>query len=65
MERTKLVTVLEPVRSRDTHAHVPHTTLFSYLTKVVDPNVRASIDGLPFAIEGYRRAKKHPNIEVW
>ena len=66
MERTQTGTVLEPVRSGDTHAHVPPTMLFSYLTKLVDPNVRACIDGLPFAIEGNQREKKkHLNIEVW
>ena len=61
----KLVTVLEQVRSGDTYGDVPPATIFSYLTKLVDPKVRYCIDGLPFAIEGYQRAKKHPNMEVW
>ena len=53
----KLVTVLEQVRSGDTHADVPPATIFSNLTKLVDAKVRTSIDGLPYSIEGYQRAK--------
>ena len=32
-------------------------TKFAYLTELVDPRVRAEIDGLPFTTEGYERAK--------
>ena len=32
-------------------------TKFSYLKKMVDGKVRALVDGLPFTIEGYERAK--------
>ena len=32
-------------------------TKFAYLKELVDPKVRAEIDGLPFTTEGYERAK--------
>ena len=32
-------------------------TKFSYLKEFVEPKVRKSIDGLPFTVEGYNRAK--------
>ena len=35
----------------------PQVTKFSYLKELVDPKVRVLIDGLPFSIEGYQRAK--------
>ena len=36
---------------------VPGVTKFSYLKELVEPNVRTLIDGLPFSMEGYERAK--------
>ena len=33
------------------------TKPFAYLKELVDPKVRAEIDGLPFTTEGYERAK--------
>ena len=36
---------------------VPGLTKFSYLKELVEPNVRTLIDGLPFSMEGYERAK--------
>ena len=38
-------------------ADVAAITKFSYLKELVDPKVRSTIDGLPFATEGYERAK--------
>ena len=38
-------------------AQVSRITKFSYLKELVDPKVRNAIDGLPFSIEGYERAK--------
>ena len=38
-------------------AQVSPITKFSYLKELVDPKVRNAIDGLPFSIEGYERAK--------
>ena len=32
-------------------------TKFSYLKELLEPQVRSSIDGLPFTTEGYERAK--------
>ncbi|KAK3743472.1 hypothetical protein QZH41_003295 [Actinostola sp. cb2023] len=38
-------------------ASVAGVTKFSYLKELVEPSVRATIDGLPFSTEGYERAK--------
>ena len=38
-------------------ADIPAVTKFSYLKELVVPKVRISIQGLPFATEGYERAK--------
>ncbi|XP_068739951.1 uncharacterized protein [Montipora capricornis] len=38
-------------------ADVPQITKFSYLTELLEPRVRITVDGLPFTIEGYERAK--------
>ena len=38
-------------------AEVSATTKFSYLKELLLPSVRLYIDGLPFTIEGYERAK--------
>ena len=32
-------------------------TKFAYLKELVEPKIRAGIDGLPFSTEGYERAK--------
>ena len=37
---------------------VPGVTKFSYLKELLEPKVRALIDGLQFLTEGYERAKK-------
>ena len=36
---------------------VSHVTKFSYLKELLEPKVRAMIEGSPFTIEGYERAK--------
>lgn len=36
---------------------IGQVTKFSYLKELLDPKVRACIDGLPFTTEGYERAK--------
>ena len=38
-------------------ANLASVTKFAYLKELVDPKVRAEIDGLPFTTEGYERAK--------
>ena len=38
-------------------ANVPQITNFSYLKELLEPKVRAAIDGLPYTTEGYERAK--------
>ncbi|XP_066029903.1 uncharacterized protein [Pocillopora verrucosa] len=38
-------------------ANLASVTKFAYLKELVDPKVRAEIDGLPFTTEGYDRAK--------
>ncbi|XP_068707690.1 uncharacterized protein [Montipora foliosa] len=38
-------------------ADVPQITKFSYLKELLEPRVRTTVDGLPFTIEGYERAK--------
>ena len=38
-------------------ADVPQITKFSYLKELLEPWVRTTVDGLPFTIEGYERAK--------
>ena len=37
--------------------NVSQITKFSYLKELLEPQVRSSIDGLPFTTEGYERAK--------
>ena len=39
-------------------AKVTQVAKFCYLKELLVPSVRASIDGLPFTIEGYERAKR-------
>ena len=36
---------------------LPPVTKFAYLKELIQPKVRADIDGLPFSTEGYERAK--------
>ena len=36
---------------------LPPVTKFAYLKELLEPKVRADIDGLPLTIEGYERAK--------
>ena len=36
---------------------LPLVTKFAYLKELIQPKVRADIDGLPFSTEGYERAK--------
>ena len=36
---------------------IPKVTKFSYLKELLEPKVRVTVDGLPFNIEGYERAK--------
>ena len=38
-------------------SQVAAVTKFSYLKELVKPKVRNAIDGLPFTVEGYERAK--------
>lgn len=38
-------------------AEIAGVTKYSYLKELVDPKIRAEIDGLPFSVEGYERAK--------
>ena len=38
-------------------SQVAAVTKFSYLKELVEPKVRNAIDGLPFTVEGYERAK--------
>ena len=38
-------------------ANLAYVTKFAYLKELVDLQVRAEIDGLPFRTEGYERAK--------
>ena len=38
-------------------ADIAQVTKFSYLKELLDPKVRACVDGLPFTTEGYERAK--------
>lgn len=38
-------------------ANIPKLTKFSYLKELLEPKVRSIINGLPFTIEGYERAK--------
>ena len=38
---------------------LPAVTKFSYLKELLEPHVCDEIDGLPFTMEGYTRAKKH------
>jgi hypothetical protein len=33
------------------------TTKFAYLKEMLEPSIRTEVDGLPFTIEGYERAK--------
>ena len=40
-------------------ADLTSASKFSYLKELVIPKVRALIDGLPFNIEGYKRAKNY------
>ena len=39
------------------NADIVQVTKFSYLKELLDPKVRACVDGLPFTMEGYERAK--------
>lgn len=39
------------------HAKIPNISKFSYLKELLDPQIRGVIDGLPFTVEGYERAK--------
>ena len=64
MNSRPVITVFEPVRNGDT-CRRSTATIFSHLTDIVDPKVRASIDCLPLPIEGYQRAKIRPNVEVY
>ena len=36
-------------------------TKFAYLKELLEPKVKADIDGFPLNTEGYERAKKHDN----
>ena len=38
-------------------ADLAPTTKFVYLKEMLDPGIRTKVDGLPFTIEGYERAK--------
>ena len=39
------------------NADIAQVTKFSYLKELLDPKVRACVDGLPFTMEGYERAR--------
>ena len=41
----------------DNNSDIAPVTKFAYLKKLLKPNVRSTIDGLPFSTEGYTRAK--------
>ena len=43
--------------------HVSPITKFSYLKELLEPKVRATIEGLPFTTEGYERAKNIPKTK--
>ena len=41
----------------DNNSDITPVTKFAYLKELLKPNVRSTIDGLPFSTEGYTRAK--------
>ena len=41
----------------DNNSDIAPVTKFAYLKELLKPNVRSTIDGLPFSTEGYTRAK--------
>ena len=41
----------------DNNSELPAVTKFAYLKELLKPNVRSTVDGLPFSTEGYTRAK--------
>ena len=40
-------------------------TKFAYSKELLQPQVRADIDGLPFSTKGYEKGKKHSSVRVW
>ena len=41
----------------DNNSDLAAVTKFAYLKELLKPNVKSTIDGLPFSTEGYTRAK--------
>lgn len=49
--------ILEPIWSRNQKQQSSAVGKVSYLKELLNPKVRAPVDGLPFTIEGYKRVK--------